>query len=300
MHLLSERKANDKYVIFNADDFGMSYANNQAIQSLFLNHHISSSTLMVPCPWAKQAAQWAVEHPQYDIGVHLTLTNEWDKYKWGPLHSNLTSLTTPDGYFPTTTEQLENMAKEEEVKLELVAQVERALEWGLDITHLDNHMGSVYGLHTGKHFIASIFEICLKFQLPFRFPRHFEHLFVRSLPPKVEEEIKQITTMADQLGIVILDYLYGVQYQHKQEDTYETVRNEFIQLIKNVKPGITEFIFHPAIITEEWKEVNPHYNKRDYERLVLEDEQFKQVLRDENIKLISWRQLRDTMRADKS
>src|SRR5438105_12014698 len=77
--------AGKKVVIFHADDVGMCYEANQAAQRALTEGNYRSAAAMVPCPWFNEMAAWSAAHPQYDVGLHLTLTSEWRSYRWGPV-----------------------------------------------------------------------------------------------------------------------------------------------------------------------------------------------------------------------
>ena len=138
-----------RYLIVNADDFGMCKAANEAVFDLFRSDCLKSSTVMIPCPAAEEAARFAAENPQYAIGVHLTLTSEWDTYKWGPL-TGAKSLMEETGYMPHPAADAESKGDLAEMEAELRAQVDQARAWGMEPSHLDNHMGSLYGHNTGR------------------------------------------------------------------------------------------------------------------------------------------------------
>ena len=129
-------------VILNADDFGMCHAANAAISGLLVRGRIDSATVMVPCAWSPEALAFAAAHPDLDVGVHLVLTSEWRRYRWRPL-TGASTLVDADGFFPADVATVEQHASEEDVAAEIAAQLQTALDAGVDVTHLDNHMGSV-------------------------------------------------------------------------------------------------------------------------------------------------------------
>ena len=153
--------SNTKVLIINADDFGMCHAENVATMDLLLSENITSSTIMVPCPWFKESAEFCNINPQIDVGIHLTLTSEWNDYKWSGVSSSNTipSLLTDEGFFPVSSYHVEIKANKEEVETELRAQLEQALAFGIRPTHIDNHMASVYGLSTGRDFFDIVFAL---------------------------------------------------------------------------------------------------------------------------------------------
>ena len=135
-----------RVVVVHADDIGMCHSANVGAFEALDGGVVSCGSLMVPCPWFAEAAQMARERPQVDLGVHLTLTSEWDVYRWGPVvgRDAVPSLCADDGCFYPTTEAVLAHATIEDVERELRAQIDKALAAGVDVTHLDSHMGTVF------------------------------------------------------------------------------------------------------------------------------------------------------------
>ncbi|MGA2490553.1 MAG: ChbG/HpnK family deacetylase, partial [Anaerolineales bacterium] len=135
----------DKVVILHTDDIGMCQASLSAFIDLWENENISSGAIMLPCPWAKPAAEYCRTHAGVDTGVHATLTAEWDGYRWSALSTRdpATGLVDKDGFLWQTSQETQAHATPEAVAVEIQLQVGKALEWGVDVTHLDTHMGTV-------------------------------------------------------------------------------------------------------------------------------------------------------------
>lgn len=283
--------SDERLLIVNADDFGMCHAANEAIELLLSEGAISSATVMMPCAWAKEAVDWSVQHPAMDVGVHLTFTSEWQRYKWGPVHRQrpVHSLLTTEGYFPADCKTFEEQAIEEQVKDEIISQLELAMKLGLKPTHLDNHMGSLYGLATGKHFLQVVLELCARYQLPFRLPRRIPS--GQEVPPEMVAKSEQLSQFADQLGVVIIDDLVGLPFQLKQEETYASFKQEMVALLRGLRPGVSELIIHPALVTEELKAIHPHWEKRGWEYAIFRDADVQAELKAEGIRMINWKQL---------
>ena len=129
----------DRLVILNCDDLGLSHSTNVGVYDAMRRGIATSASLMVPCPWSRQAA---FDYRGEDVGVHLTLNAEWERYRWGPV-TRSPSLLDGDGGFPRTIEDLWEHADLDEVRRECHAQIERAILWGFDVTHLDSHMGAL-------------------------------------------------------------------------------------------------------------------------------------------------------------
>ena len=164
----------DRYLIINADDFGMCNASVAAITDLFKNEKsaLTSSTIMAPCGWAPKAIRFAKENPQFAIGVHLTLTSEWGDYRWAPVSTEKTaSLRDEEGYMWHESVDVEKHADLDEVAGEIRAQIEKCKALGLNPSHLDNHMGSLYGIETGRfELLQKTIEIAGEYGLTFRCP----------------------------------------------------------------------------------------------------------------------------------
>lgn len=280
-----------RLLIVNADDYGMCHAENAATQELLTNGYITSATIMVPCPWLAEAAQFCKTHPDLDIGIHLTFTCEWKRYKWGSVASSdlVKSLLTPEGYFPTDIQSVEVNAKPEEVEREMRAQIDKAIQLGIQPTHLDNHMGSVYGLATGRHFLDIIFKISAEYKLPFRLPRHLSEKYQATLPPERIEMINGLVAELVQKGYILPDYLETVEHGEDYESTVEAYR----RLFGNLKPGVTELYIHAAKPSEEMKAISNVWYQRDWDYRIFMDPDTKEFLDDLGIKLIGWRELQD-------
>src|ERR1043166_1835391 len=164
MTTLAERlghHADDRLLIINCDDLGSSYAANVGCYEALRRGVATSATLMVPCPWAREAA---ARYLGEDVGVHLTLNAEYDLYRWGPI-THAPSLLDGDGGFPRTVEDVWDHADMDEVRKELRAQVERAIYWGFDVSHLDSHMGT---LQLRPEFFDVYLDLAVEFGLPLR------------------------------------------------------------------------------------------------------------------------------------
>ena len=290
-------------IILNADDYGMCHAANVAISELLSAGHLDSATVMMPCSWAPEALAYAAAHPEADIGVHLVLTSEWTNYRWRPLTGVAASLVDEDGFFPATVAEVERSAAEAEVAAELAAQVEAALSAGVDVTHLDNHMGSVYGLATGRDFLGPVFALAAAHGLPFRLPRVMDHTDLGTVP---QDTLDRAAAAADASGIVILDRLWTHPFALAREgtpgeETYEQVRDGFLELLRSVPEGVTEIYLHPMVDDEELRAaVDFSAAKRGYERRILADPLVQQAIDQEGLVRIGWRALRDVQRGEKS
>lgn len=294
--------ADARAIILNADDFGMCRAANRAITELLLAGRIDSATLMVPCAWAPEALAFAAGHP-VDVGVHLVLTSEWTRYRWRPLTGTDTSLVDDAGYFPPDVATVERQARDEDVAAEIAAQLEAALAAGVDVSHLDNHMGSVYGLETGRTFLPQVFELAARHGLPFRLPRTTDGM---DLPAGDHRPLlEQATAAADALGVVLLDRLWTHPFELAgegtvEEEDYEDVKRDFLELLRRVEPGVTEIYLHPMLDDEELVDVVDYASaKRGFERRLLADPDVSAVIAEQGLVRVGWRDLRAVQRGER-
>ncbi|MFS0838873.1 polysaccharide deacetylase family protein [Paenibacillus sp. 1P03SA] len=282
-------RADERILIINADDFGMCSSTNRAISSLLEEGVITSTSLMVPCPWMKQAAAIAGRHPEFDVGLHLTLTSEWEQYKWGPLTRAGEKRPFEDEYGHFRNDNRSVVLTDPElIERECTAQIETALKLGVDLTHLDNHMASLHGaMGADRHFVDLLIGLCVRYKLPLRLPRHPFPMF-----PHDEALIE----LADSRGVIFPDYLEGLPFAPEPGEDSNPVKTNAVRILRNLQPGVTELIFHPSLETDELKEITDTWPVRQKEYEVFRDPEIRQVMEEENIKLINWRNLRDLQR----
>src|SRR6201987_2385827 len=134
--------ATARLLVIHADDLGMNHSVNRATFEALEKHWITSSSILVPCPWFPEVARWAKDHPNADLGIHQALNSEWTTLRWGPVSSTdkVPRLLAADGNLPLDTDVVAKNAKPAEVETELRAQVDRAQSAGIHLTHLDTHM----------------------------------------------------------------------------------------------------------------------------------------------------------------
>lgn len=280
-----ERDVMEKRLIINADDFGMCHATNIAIFKLLEQGSVTSASLMMNCPWMLEAVEWIRSHPDADIGIHITHTSEWDVYKWGPISANVDTLVDDNGYFPADTKTVLERADRKQLFDEAIAQIELAYRLGIDPTNIDNHMMSMARSHD------LLLDICERYQLPLRYPK--SNLF--RLDSFAHEKIVQ---GAVDRGIELIDEC-AILYSLQPEPDYFDIKEAAIQLIKGLKPGVTELVLHPSLDTKEMKTITSSWQNRRYDFDVFMGSDIQSLLKTENIRLTTWRELRDLQRARK-
>lgn len=263
----------DRVVILNCDDLGSCHSANEAIYRSLRDGVASSATLMVPAPWARHAAS---EYRGEDVGVHLTLNSEWDLYRWGPI-TRAPSLLDGDGGFPRTVTDVWDHADLDEVRRELSAQVERAILWGFDVTHLDSHMGT---LQLKPEFFDVYLDLAVEYQLPLR-------LSGTSTQQAVGFPFRD---RADEEGVVAPDHLIRAQGVGS--------RGSIMAAMEGLRPGVTEMYVHPAVDTPELRAHAPDWEGRvDDLDLVSGVGVLAEALRQAGAHVIGYRPLRELQRA---
>jgi len=265
----------DRLVILNCDDLGSSHAANLGVYRALRDGLATSATLMVPCPWARAAA---AEHRGEDVGVHLTLNAEWDLYRWGPI-THAPSLLDGDGGFPRTVTDSWDHADLDEVRRELRAQVERAILWGFDVTHLDSHMGTL-------QLRAEFFDVYLDLAVEFRLP-------VRMAGPDLERRVGfPFRSLAAEEGVVFPDHAVHVPHEAGSRRAIE-------RAVHSLEPGVTELVVRPAHDTPELRAYDDDWSHRvDDHHLVCFDTEFRVMLERASVTRIGYRALRAVQQKD--
>lgn len=277
---------NSKFLIINADDFGMCHSVNNAVEELFNNGFITSATLMTPCPWALDALKRAKANKRMSIGLHLTLNSEWDIYRWKPVSGVSTpTLLDSEGYMPKDPKSLLKQAMPADVHTEIASQLDWMLSRGYCPTHIDNHMGSLYGLE-GPSYLDEVFRLCSLHRFPFRLPRFNTKIDKNS--QDIGIMLAKLAEQADRLGINIIDNLFNFGRSLHPSDTYDTVKAQYLSVISSIPPGINELYIHPAKETDELKAICPSWQMRVWEYQLMLDKDLQKVIESENIYLVSW------------
>ena len=279
---------NSKLLIIHADDAGVSHSENMATIEGMENGIVNSSSIMVPCPWFPEIAAYASENSEEkDFGLHLTITSEWKDYKWGSAHSNteVPSLINDYGYFYPLVDSVVVHAKASDVEKELTWQIEKALMYGIDITHLDTHMGAVMST---PEFLEIYIKKGRKYGVPVLLSREIESF--------KQVESKMELTSKD----VIVDKVYQANpdvFKSGMEAYYEDVLN-------NLEPGLSCILIHLANNNEEMKAVtkeHPNWGSewRQNDLDFFSSNKAHDLIEKNNIILVTWRELRDKIvRAD--
>lgn len=274
-----------KYLILHADDAGMCHSENLATFEAMEKGIVSSASIMTPCPWFKEAAEYARRHPERDFGVHLTLTCEWGPYRWGPVapREQVPSLLDEEGYLWHSVQQVAEHAKLEEVERELRAQIERCKQFGVPFTHLDTHMGSVLAR-------PEITQLYVRLGLEYDVPV----LMMRDNPPMIKkhpelaEAFAALIQQLDGRKLPVLDRL--VQLESSLDLSQRTA--DYRTSLAELEPGVTQLIVHCGYANEELRGITNRAASRDADRVIFTDPTVIEEVRHLGIELITWKQFR--------
>jgi predicted glycoside hydrolase/deacetylase ChbG (UPF0249 family) len=282
-----------RVAIVHVDDLGMCHAANEGGFEALENGPATCASIMVPCPWFAEAAARARENPELDLGVHLTLNAEWDHYRWGPVagRSAVPSLLDDRGYLPRTTLETVARAKPEEVAVELRAQVERALEAGIDVTHLDSHMGTCFF----PKFIEVYAGLAREFQVPVFAVQPDEAALKRAGIEGGLEMIRQLVAALEKDGVPLLDAFDANSLDFPEGGGEAHNRSR----LAGLGAGVNYLICHVAQGGEELSAVTPDSaHQRDFERSFYGGEPGRRALQAEGIRTLGMREIRSLMRGD--
>src|SRR5881296_430636 len=267
-----------KLLIVHADDVGVTHSVNAATIKALDTGLVNSASLMVPCPWFPEIADYAKSHPTVDFGLHLTLTSERVYYRWGPVASKdkVPGLVDENGYFHHDWTAATKI-NPKEVELELRAQIDRAYAMGIRPTHLDSHQYRLFD--NGQDLFEVVIRIAHKYQLPVFVARDW---FAER--PYLEKSLGP----AD----IVIDHTITIDPSvapDKWADFYKTA-------LKNLQPGVTEFVIHLGFADDELKSATRErdtwgaaWRQRDFDFFT--SQEFRQLLQEQNIKLVTWREL---------
>ncbi|MDI6844676.1 MAG: polysaccharide deacetylase family protein [Candidatus Saccharicenans sp.] len=261
-----EEGAQPVELIVRGDDMGMTHSANEAFEIAFNRGILTAGGLLVPAPWFEDAARRCRENWQWSIGVHLCVNAEWKDYRWRPVlpYNLVPTLVDEEGYFfPTARDFLARDPRPEEVEKELRAQIDRALKYGLRLDYLDTHMDS---LETRDEFRAVVRKLAREYRLPISGEcgedREFFNIY--DVPPELKEKV-------------------------------------LLEKLQTAKPGLYLLVVHPGLDTPEERaivDLNPDglkdvYRHRSAELKAITSPGVKKVIARRNIRLLSYRDLRE-------
>ena len=277
-----------RLLVVHQDDVGMCHGANRAFFELSRSGFLTCGSVMVPCPWFREVADQADGTADLDLGVHLTLTSEWPHYRWAPIStvSRASGLIDSDGYFWRNCLDLRAHVVPEAAEIEMRAQIERALEAGIDVTHIDTHMGAALAPELAEIYL----RLGREYRLPTLLPRRFDTFAsVLRLGDLSSFDYAALVEVQDWPGVDEFRMTPGVS----REDAEEAYR----RLVTTIAPGVTYLALHcnaPGDI-EVIVPTRAHWRTDEYR--ILAGDTFRQLAAESGIVPIGMRLVRDRLRS---
>jgi chitin disaccharide deacetylase len=268
--------ASARLLVLHADDLGMNHSVNRATFEALEKGWITSSSILVPCPWFPEVAMWAKQHPHADLGIHQALNSEWTTLRWGPVSpvDKVPSLLDAEGYLPLETDAVSKNAQIPEATAELRAQIDRAQSKGIHVTHLDTHMSALFetaDLYTMYR------QMGYRYGLPILEALAGSHGPSGTTPPAEEVLVQKV--IAIDPGIAAKDWI----------DWYE-------KQLAPLPPGAYEVILHLAYDDDEMRGAtfdHPDWGAawRQQDLDMVKSAEFQKFLKDQGFVLVGWKDL---------
>ena len=270
--------ADSKLLIVHTDDLAVAHSVDTASFDALSKNAVTSASIMVPCSWLTEVASYAKDHPDADLGLHLTLTSEWKVDRWGPVSSidKVASLLDPSGYLWAETPAAALNLKPAEAEREIRAQIERAIALGIHPTHLDSHMGVLFS----KPELFSVYvRVAHEYDLPFLALR------LPNLPADFFSSLSEKD--------VILDSVVMANPSVRSSEW----RDFYVHAVKNLKSGVTEMIVHLGhddaelqAVTLDHPDFGSAWRQRDYD--LVTSFEFKRAIEENHVILVKWKDLK--------
>lgn len=295
-----------RVLILHIDDAGMSLDSNEGAIKAMTEGVANSVSVMMPCPWVPGFVSYLKKNPSTDAGLHLTLTSEWDAYRWGPLAGKpaVPGLVDTEGALWGSVEDVVKHASPDEVYTEIKAQLDRARTMGFEPTHLDSHMGTLFGT---ADYIKQYVRLGVENKIPVMIPGGHNTAIIEELKregnPQAEALGKQMSELGKTLwdaGLPVLDDLHNVSYGWKYKEyltNYDEAKLQkeatanYISTIKTLKPGLTMVIMHCTEPSPKFAEISSSGLTRKADLLAMTDPTFRKFLADNKIILTTWREV---------
>jgi hypothetical protein len=284
----------------------MSLESNEGAIAALTKGTATSVSVMMPCPWVPAFVKWLKTHPDIDAGLHLTLTSEWDDYRWGPVagRSVVPGLTDSTGNLWPTVADVARHATPDEIAAEISAQLGRARAMGFQPTHLDTHMGTVYAT---PEFLKRYLQIGISHHIPVMLPGGADKLIQQQTGFSGAQvaQVRALGVLLWNAGLPVLDDLHNFSYDWKVPDSLSTTdptpasdkrlekwrTDKYIDALTRLQPGVTMMIMHCSDAAEHFAHISDSGPLRRGDMLAMLDPAFAKAIRDQGIILTTWREL---------
>jgi chitin disaccharide deacetylase len=289
-----------KVLVIHVDDCGMSLDQNNGSIDAMTKGVASSTSIMMPCPWVPGIFHYIKDHPDFDAGLHLTLTSEWDNYRWGPVAgpSKVPGLMDPEGAMWQEVEQVVAHATADEIDTEIRAQMERCLKFGFRPTHIDSHMGTLFAR---PDYLERYLKLGMEYHVPVMFPGGHNTLITAQMKAlHVDmESTRRIGKSLWDAGLPVIDDLLNESYANQLPAGFDPTPANlekfatafYMDAVKRMKPGITYVITHCIRRTEVFNAISGSGNIRQGDYLAMMNPAFRKFLQDNGVIVTTMREL---------
>jgi predicted glycoside hydrolase/deacetylase ChbG (UPF0249 family) len=287
--------AGKKVIMLHIDDAGMCEEANIATKKYLLAGHVQAAAVMMPCPEAEDMILWAKEHPNMDVGLHLTHTSEWKNYRWPSVSpvDEVPSLIDEEGNLWHEVPQVVQHATVEDVEKEIRAQIEKSIALGYRPDHIDTHMGTLYG---HPEFAKAFLKVAMEYNIPANAIEMSDTLIVESFKKAGYPITDEMIAYLDAYTLPKIDNFVPAP----NADTYKAKVEAFKGLIKSLRPGLTGIFFHPSVETEQLKGITNLWKQRVWEAEMFADPDLIQFFEDEGIVFTNWKEIMKRFNEGKS
>jgi predicted glycoside hydrolase/deacetylase ChbG (UPF0249 family) len=289
-----------RVLLIHVDDAGMSDESNQGAIIALTDGAATSVSVMMPCPWVPGFVKWLHQNPNIDAGLHLTLTAEWDNYRWIPLSGRkaVPGLVDTTGCFWASVAEVAQHATPAEVTMEMTAQLDRARAMGFEPTHLDTHMGTVYAT---PQFLMAYIQLGIKNHIPVMLPGGKDKLIMEEnqMTEQQTAPFRNLGKLLWNAGLPVLDDLHNFSYDWKvpkdiasddqKLDQWRT--DKYIDALDILQPGVTMMIMHCTNASPAFIQISDSGPLRRGDMLAMLNPAFKKALHNKGIILTTWREL---------
>jgi len=287
-----------RVVVLHADDIGMCHASLVAYEQALEFGVLSSAATMVPCPWYPTTAAFVREHaahPHLDMGVHLTLTSEWKYFRWKSLTipDSASGLLDEEGYLHRLAAGVHEHATTAAVEAEMRAQIERALADGIDATHADTHMLTLFE----PRLFPAYVRVALEYDLPPFVLRELGSKFVHpDLSQEVKDSLDALIADLEAQGVPVFDSVDVLDLANSENRLAEGIRT----LEEAPAGGLTYILHHMSADTPELRAIAPDWRCRVADWQLFTSEAWREAVVESGVTVIGFRVLRDLMRAERA
>jgi len=284
-NVIMQSQQQTRNLIIHADDGGLCHSINRAIIDALKEQIVTSTSLMVPCPAFDEIADYFSKNPQYDVGIHFTLTCGYSYKPWAPIagKQKVPSLVNANGYFWSTVDEVAANADPKDIETELRAQIERFLKFGIKATHLDSHRGILF---QDFRFLEIYIKLGLEYKIPPLLLKPNPVTLKAAEEQGIELDLQKIEMLL-KMGLPFIDQLFMI---NENDLTSEKRRNKYIQIINQLPAGVSQIIIHPGYDDEELNRLTANGKYRNEDLVIFTDNTIKQLIEKQNINLIGWNQ----------